>query len=180
MRHKNRIRTRKKLSSTSKLFVEQFPTRQRSKMNPQKDFNVDRQQKSEYSSIFMNTKRDYPVLIFNEFDFPHEPPILLTNDPKELHHLLLCKRFYFDNKNYYSKIFIVSFDESMTFYIRFYFQGYIETLHKDPNFERIRDPVKELFDSHETKSIPELDSSQPAKKVCIIFHGAPFTGNFVF
>jgi len=69
----------------------------------------------------------------------------------------------------------------MTFYIYFYFQGYIETLRKDPSFyKRIRDPVKELFDSHETKSIPELDSSQPDKKVCILFHGAPFTGNFAF
>ncbi|TGZ50588.1 hypothetical protein DBV15_08089 [Temnothorax longispinosus] len=54
--------------------------------------------------------------------------------------------------------------------------SYIETLRKDPSFcERTRDPVKELFASHETKSIPEIDSSQPAKKVCIIFHGAPFT-----
>jgi len=45
----------------------------------------------------------------------------------------------------------------------------------------MKDPVKELFDSLETKLIPELDlldPSQPAKKVCIIFHGAPFTGNF--
>jgi len=54
-------------------------------------------------------------------------------------------------------------------------------LRKDPSFrERIRDPIKELFDSNETKSISEHDSLQPAKKVCIIFHGAPFTGNFAF
>ncbi|XP_077269229.1 uncharacterized protein LOC143901120 [Temnothorax americanus] len=122
---KNRIRTRKKSSSTSRLFVQQFPTRRRSKINLQKDFNVDRRKRK------------------NELDFPHEPPILPTSDPKELHNLLLC---------------------------------YIETLRKDPSFcERTRDPVKELFASHETKSIPEIDSSQPAKKVCIIFHGAPFT-----
>ena len=68
----------------------------------------------------------------------------------------------------------------MTFYIFFYFQDYIETLRKDPNFCKRKDPVKELFDRHETKSILELDSSQPAKKVCILFHGAPFTGNFAF
>ncbi|XP_039306782.1 hydrocephalus-inducing protein homolog [Solenopsis invicta] len=122
---KKRIRARKKSSSTSRLFVQQFPTRERSKMNLQKDFNVDRRKRK------------------NELDFPREPPILPTNDPQELHNLLLC---------------------------------YIETLRKDPSsYKRIGDPVKELFDSQKTKSISELDFSQPAKKVCIIFHGAPFT-----
>ncbi|KYQ52600.1 Hydrocephalus-inducing protein [Trachymyrmex zeteki] len=103
MERKNRIRARKKSSSTSRLFVQQFSSRQSSKINLQKDFNVDRRKRKKST-------------------------------------------------------------------------GYIETLRKDPSFcKRIKDPVKELFDSHETKSIPELDSSQPAKKVCILFHGAPFT-----
>lgn len=47
----------------------------------------------------------------------------------------------------------------------------------------MKNPVKDLFDSLETKTIPELeimDPSQPVKKICIIFHGAPFTGNFVY
>lgn len=56
-------------------------------------------------------------------------------------------------------------------------------MRKDPNFyERMKDPVKNLFDSLETKTISQLgimDPSQPIKKICIIFHGAPFTGNFV-
>lgn len=46
----------------------------------------------------------------------------------------------------------------------------------------MKDPVKNVFDSLETKTISQLeimDSSQPVKKICIIFHGAPFTGNFV-
>lgn len=47
----------------------------------------------------------------------------------------------------------------------------------------MKDPVKDLFDSLETETIPELklvDPSQPIKKICIIFHGAPFTGNSVY
>jgi len=64
--------------------------------------------------------------------------------------------------------------------ISYFFSGYIEILRKDPDFsKKMKDPVKELFDSLET--VPELDlldPSQPAKKVCIIFHGAPFTSNF--
>ncbi|XP_011879968.1 PREDICTED: uncharacterized protein LOC105568710 [Vollenhovia emeryi] len=148
MERKNRIRTRKKSSSTSRLFAQQFPARRRSKMNLQKDFNVDRRKRkksAEYSATSADTaKRDCPSMsVLSDLDFPREPPMLPTNDPKELHNLLLC---------------------------------YIETLRKDPSFrERTRDPVKELFDSHEAKSIPDLDSSQPAEKICIIFHGAPFT-----
>ncbi|KYN44368.1 Hydrocephalus-inducing protein [Trachymyrmex septentrionalis] len=144
---KNRIRARKKSSSTSRLFVQQFSNQQSSKINLQKDFNVDRRKRKKsigYSSTSTDTaKRDCPPMsVLNELDFPREPPILSTNDPKELHNLLLY---------------------------------YIETLRKDPNFCKRKDPVKELFDRHETKSILELDSSQPAKKVCILFHGAPFT-----
>ncbi|XP_025153466.1 uncharacterized protein LOC112588280 [Harpegnathos saltator] len=53
---------------------------------------------------------------------------------------------------------------------------YIEALREEAHFcERMKDPVKELFDSLERKSIPEPDPARPAKKVCIIFHGAPFT-----
>ncbi|XP_019884344.2 hydrocephalus-inducing protein homolog [Camponotus floridanus] len=81
-----------------------------------------------------------------ELDFPRESPRLPTSDPEELQNLLLC---------------------------------YIETLRKDPNFyKRIKDPVKNLFDTLETKTISQLeimDPSQPVKKICIIFHGAPFT-----
>ncbi|XP_036144321.1 LOW QUALITY PROTEIN: hydrocephalus-inducing protein [Monomorium pharaonis] len=143
---KNRIRARKKSSSTSRLFVQQFPTRRRSKIK--KEFNVDRRKRKKstgYSSTSTDTaKRDCPSMsVLSEHDFPREPPILPTNDPEELHNLLLC---------------------------------YIETLRKDPSFHaRIKDPVKELFDSQETKSISELDPSQSPMKVCIIFHGAPFT-----
>ncbi|XP_011690792.1 PREDICTED: hydrocephalus-inducing protein-like [Wasmannia auropunctata] len=145
---KGRIRARKKSSSTSRLFVQQSPTRRGSKMSLQKDFHVDRRRRKKstgYSSTSTDTaKRDCPPMsVVSELDFPRESPILPTSDPEELHNLLLC---------------------------------YIETLRKDPSFrERMRNPVKELFDSRETKSIPELDTSQPAKKVCIIFHGAPFT-----
>lgn len=58
---------------------------------------------------------------------------------------------------------------------------YIETLREESNFcEKMKDPVKELFDSLERRSIPEPDPAQPAKKVCIIFHGAPFTGNIAY
>lgn len=99
VKRKNRLRTRKKSSSTSRLFVEQFPTRRRSKVNLQKDFNVDRRKQQKYSSTFTDTKKDCPPMsILNEFDFPHEPPILSISDPKELHNLLLCKRFYFTIK----------------------------------------------------------------------------------
>ncbi|XP_025074701.1 uncharacterized protein LOC112552811 [Pogonomyrmex barbatus] len=53
---------------------------------------------------------------------------------------------------------------------------YIEILHKDPSFhEKMKDPVKDLYNNLETKSTAEFDPLQPAKKVCIIFHGAPFT-----
>ncbi|KAL6255305.1 hypothetical protein P5V15_013645 [Pogonomyrmex californicus] len=127
--HKNRIRRRRKSSSTSRLFVQQSPTRRRSKMDLQKDFNVDK------------GKRKKTVL--SELDFPREPPILPTSNPEELHNLLFC---------------------------------YIEILHKDPSFhEKMKDPVKDLYNNLETKSTAEFDPLQPAKKVCIIFHGAPFT-----
>ncbi|XP_046822173.1 uncharacterized protein LOC124425640 [Vespa crabro] len=56
---------------------------------------------------------------------------------------------------------------------------HISNLHKDPNFHEImRDPIKCLFDELElqstlTEKLEEL--VEPEKKVCIIFHGAPFT-----
>ncbi|XP_047350386.1 uncharacterized protein LOC124949428 [Vespa velutina] len=56
---------------------------------------------------------------------------------------------------------------------------HISNLHKDPNFHEImRDPIKCLFDELElqstlTERLEELE--EPEKKVCIIFHGAPFT-----
>lgn len=43
----------------------------------------------------------------------------------------------------------------------------------------MKDPVKELFESVEKKSeidIPDLEKRLPEKRVCIVFHGAPFTG----
>ncbi|XP_076283504.1 uncharacterized protein LOC143210498 [Lasioglossum baleicum] len=57
--------------------------------------------------------------------------------------------------------------------------GYTESLHDTSDFrDRMGDPVKELFESIERKSGPLNDLPDPAspeKKVCIIFHGAPFT-----
>lgn len=112
MKHRNRTRTRKKSSSTSRLFVQQFPkTRQRSKTNRQKDFNVDRRKRKKstgYSSTSTETaKRDCSSMsVVSELDFPHESPILPTSDPVKLHNLLLCEQLYFDTKNCYSKIFI--------------------------------------------------------------------------
>lgn len=81
-------------------------------MNLQKaDFNIDRRKRKKltgYSSTSTDTvKRDCPsMLVLNELDFPREPPILPTNDPEELHNLLLCEQLYLDNKDYYSAIFI--------------------------------------------------------------------------
>lgn len=111
MERKNRIRARKKSSSTSRLFVQQFSSRQSSKINLQKDFNVDRRKRKKstgYSSTSTDTaKRDCPPMsVLSELDFPHEPPILPTSDPKELHNLLLCEQLYLDNKNSYSATFI--------------------------------------------------------------------------
>ncbi|XP_072764383.1 hydrocephalus-inducing protein homolog [Anoplolepis gracilipes] len=149
--HKTTIRGKKKSSSTSKLSVQRSSTQQKSKIDLQKESTIDKSQRKKstsYSSTSIdNIKKDCPPMsVFSELDVPREPPILPTNDPEELQNLLLC---------------------------------YIETLRKDPSFyERLKDPVKDLFDSLETKTIPELeiiDPSQPAKKICIIFHGAPFT-----
>lgn len=60
------------------------------------------------------------------------------------------------------------------------FQDHISNLHKDPNFHKtMKDPVKCLFDELELQSMltEKLEESEkPEKKVCIIFHGAPFTG----
>ncbi|XP_076221868.1 hydrocephalus-inducing protein homolog [Nomia melanderi] len=57
--------------------------------------------------------------------------------------------------------------------------GYTGSLHDTSDFrDRMGDPVKELFESIERKSGPPNDLPDPAtpeKKVCIIFHGAPFT-----
>ncbi|XP_076659704.1 hydrocephalus-inducing protein homolog [Halictus rubicundus] len=58
-------------------------------------------------------------------------------------------------------------------------RSYTESLHDAADFRgRMGDPVKELFESIEQKSGPLNDLPDPArpeKKVCIIFHGAPFT-----
>lgn len=60
------------------------------------------------------------------------------------------------------------------------FQGYIDNLHKNPDLRsKMKDPVKKLFESMEKKpeiDIPDLEKRLPEKRVCIIFHGAPFTG----
>nr|XP_033321140.1 hydrocephalus-inducing protein homolog [Megalopta genalis] len=57
--------------------------------------------------------------------------------------------------------------------------SYTESLRDASDFRnRMGDPVKEYFESIERKSGPlnDLpDPARPAKKVCIIFHGAPFT-----
>ncbi|XP_078052175.1 hydrocephalus-inducing protein homolog [Augochlora pura] len=57
--------------------------------------------------------------------------------------------------------------------------SYTESLHDTSEFRaRMGDPVKEYFESIERKSGPLNDLPDPArpeKKVCIIFHGAPFT-----
>ncbi|XP_026670106.1 hydrocephalus-inducing protein homolog [Ceratina calcarata] len=75
-----------------------------------------------------------------------EPVPLPTNDPDEIQQLLYC---------------------------------YIDTLHMEPDFQkRMKDPVQELFESIEPRSnaLNDLqDSATPEKRVCIIFHGAPFT-----
>ncbi|KAG7200298.1 hypothetical protein KM043_017763 [Ampulex compressa] len=56
---------------------------------------------------------------------------------------------------------------------------YIEDLQRKSDFsQEMKDPVADLFDTTETKlaSLNDaIDPSKPAKKVCIIFHGAPFT-----
>ncbi|XP_015190546.1 PREDICTED: uncharacterized protein LOC107074043 [Polistes dominula] len=56
---------------------------------------------------------------------------------------------------------------------------HINRLQDDPNFQEImKDPVKCLFDQLEVESklTEKLEESvKPLKKVCIIFHGAPFT-----
>jgi len=106
---KNRIRARKKSSSTSRLLVQQFSTPQRSKINL-KDVNVDKWKRKKSTGYSSNStvKRDCPSMsVLSELDFPREPPILPTGDPEELHNLLLCEKLYLDNKNSYSAIFIV-------------------------------------------------------------------------
>ncbi|XP_048264436.1 LOW QUALITY PROTEIN: hydrocephalus-inducing protein [Bombus terrestris] len=71
---------------------------------------------------------------------------LPTSDPEEIQHMLFC---------------------------------YIDSLYKSSDFQsRMKDPVKELFENIQRKSdvsnnIP--DPSKPEKRVCVIFHGAPFT-----
>ncbi|XP_043589569.1 hydrocephalus-inducing protein homolog [Bombus pyrosoma] len=71
---------------------------------------------------------------------------LPTSDPEEIQHMLFC---------------------------------YIDSLYKSSDFQsRMKDPVKELFENIQRKSdvsnnLP--DPSKPQKRVCIIFHGAPFT-----
>ncbi|KAK2576816.1 hypothetical protein KPH14_005450 [Odynerus spinipes] len=57
--------------------------------------------------------------------------------------------------------------------------AHIDELKKNPNFnETMKDPVKNLFDQLELEStlIEKTDELlKPKKKVCIIFHGAPYT-----
>ncbi|CAD1478444.1 unnamed protein product [Heterotrigona itama] len=55
-------------------------------------------------------------------------------------------------------------------------QRYIDNLHKNSDFQsRMKDPVKELFENMERKPDHLPDPFKPEKKVCVIFHGAPFT-----
>ncbi|KAL6429111.1 hypothetical protein ACFW04_008116 [Cataglyphis niger] len=143
----NKTQVTKKSSNILKLSDQS--SWQNSKSDLQKESNIDKQEKSinHSSTSIDNIKKDCPPMsVLSELDFPREPLILPTRDPAELQNLLLC---------------------------------YIETLRKDPSFyKRTKNPVKDLFDSLETKTIPELeimDPSQPVKKICIIFHGAPFT-----
>ncbi|XP_053973580.1 hydrocephalus-inducing protein homolog [Hylaeus volcanicus] len=55
---------------------------------------------------------------------------------------------------------------------------YADSLDDTPYFlNKTRDPVRELFESIERKSAPSNnlpDPARPERKVCIIFHGAPF------
>lgn len=64
------------------------------------------------------------------------------------------------------------------------FQDHISKLHEDPNFREImRDPVKRSFDELELQSTSSEnleESIEQEKKVCIIFHGAPFTGIYIY
>nr|XP_034173204.1 hydrocephalus-inducing protein homolog isoform X3 [Osmia lignaria] len=54
---------------------------------------------------------------------------------------------------------------------------YIDALYQTPDIlNKLKDPVKELFNDSEEKSDDLPDPSKPMKRVCIIFHGAPFTG----
>ncbi|CAK9811305.1 Hydrocephalus-inducing protein [Anthophora quadrimaculata] len=85
-----------------------------------------------------------------DFSILEEPLLesvpLPTTDPEELQQMLLC---------------------------------YIGTLHRTADFRiGMRDPVKEIFENIQGKSdssnnLP--DPSKPEKRVCVIFHGAPFT-----
>ncbi|XP_029041388.2 hydrocephalus-inducing protein homolog [Osmia bicornis bicornis] len=53
---------------------------------------------------------------------------------------------------------------------------YIDALYQTPDIlNKLNDPVKELFNDSEEKSDDLPDPSKPMKRVCIIFHGAPFT-----
>ena len=58
------------------------------------------------------------------------------------------------------------------------YTGFIDEIQKQPDFiEKMKDPVKEVFEAVE-KQMERKDRLPSSKvvKVCIIFHGAPFTG----
>ncbi|XP_061935074.1 uncharacterized protein LOC133666646 isoform X2 [Apis cerana] len=107
-----------------------------------------RRKKNEIASDLSTTdseRRNCPT--FSIFDETLLSDIPLpTTDPEEIQRLLFC---------------------------------YIDNLHKNPDLRsKMKDPVKELFESVEKKSeidIPDLEKRLPEKKVCIVFHGAPFT-----
>lgn len=73
-------------------------SRQKSKIDLQKESNIDKQKKSinHSSTSIDNIKKDCPPMsVLSELDFPREPVILPTSDPEELQNLLLCELFYY-------------------------------------------------------------------------------------
>ncbi|XP_031371256.1 hydrocephalus-inducing protein homolog isoform X3 [Apis dorsata] len=107
-----------------------------------------RRKKNEIASDLSTTdseRRNCPTFSIFDETLLNDVP-LPTTDPEEIQRLLFC---------------------------------YIDNLHKNPDLRlKMKDPVKELFESMEKKSeidISDLEKKFPEKKVCIIFHGAPFT-----
>ncbi|KAI4504415.1 hypothetical protein M0802_000886 [Mischocyttarus mexicanus] len=110
-----------------------------------KGSNLKRKKSLTGSVTSLNTTK-YHSSINDDLNLYNESSLLATNDPTQIEQLLL---------------------------------GYINRLQENPNFQEImKDPVKCLFDQLEVEStLTEKlkESGKPLKKVCVIFHGAPFT-----
>ncbi|XP_012348830.2 hydrocephalus-inducing protein homolog [Apis florea] len=107
-----------------------------------------RRKKNEITSDLSTTdseRKNCPTFSIFDETLLNDVP-LPTTDPEEIQRLLFC---------------------------------YIDNLHKNPDLRsKMKDPVKKLFESMEKKpeiDIPDLEKRLPEKRVCIIFHGAPFT-----